>query len=310
MSETQKCRARLIQFCKGNGIDVGYGGDPICPSAITCDLPHPYTKVGQTPQNLSGDARNLYWFSDNVLDYVYSSHLLEDFEDTCNVLKEWLRVIKPGGHLILYCPDEKIYSEHCKKTGQDIKINYSHKIKEFSLEYVKNILKNFEHIEIVHEKPLVDIYSFELVVRKKDVREKNGYEGKYSPLSFDSSKVVSKTSAGFVDIVEPERVSKDALIHMGGWAYDPQKKVHAEGVVIVCDGKQLLISPNMGLQREDVAKALKNEKLTTTGWDVGFKASIIGKGTHRLEAYALVSDGTFIPLKYKGKTACDVEVVD
>lgn len=82
MSETSKCRERLKKFCIGYGLDIGYGGDPIIPGAITVDLAIPYTKVGDAPLNLGGDARNLYWFADNSLDYVYSSHLLEDFDAT------------------------------------------------------------------------------------------------------------------------------------------------------------------------------------------------------------------------------------
>jgi len=163
--EPSKCRERLKHFCIGNGLDLSYGGDPILPSAITVDLPRPYTHVGNGPLHLAGDARDLYWFRNNVLDYVYSSHLLEDFENTYDVLKEWLRVIKPGGYLILYCPDELTYREHCRKTGQSY--NYSHKIKDFSLKYVKKILTDrFVNIKIVHENPLVDEYSFELVVQK------------------------------------------------------------------------------------------------------------------------------------------------
>lgn len=165
MSETSKCRERLKRYCAGSGLDIGYGGDPIVPSAIAVDLPEPYVKVGNSPLNLGGDARDLYWFKDEVFDYVYSSHLLEDFEDTRIVLKEWLRVIKPGGYLILFCPDEQIYRAHCKKIGQSY--NCSHKIDNFSLNYVKKILvDNFVNIEIVHENPLIDDYSFEIVVRK------------------------------------------------------------------------------------------------------------------------------------------------
>ena len=165
MSETSNCRDRLIKYCQGYGIDIGYGGDAITPSAITMDLPMPYTKVGIHPLNLGGDARNLYWFNSNALDYVFSSHLLEDFEDTEGVLREWIRVLKVGGYLVLFLPDEQIYREHCKRTGQDY--NLSHKINDFSLAYVRKIvLAKFPDIEIVHENPLVDKYSFELVARK------------------------------------------------------------------------------------------------------------------------------------------------
>jgi predicted SAM-dependent methyltransferase len=166
MSETPNCRNRLIKYCQGYGLDLGYGGDPITPSAITVDLPIPYAHVGNHPLNLGGDARNIYWFKDNVLDYVFSSHLLEDFENTEEVLREWIRVLKVGGYLVLFCPDEQIYHEHCRKTGQDY--NLAHKISNFSLAYVKKILlEKFPDMEIVHENPLIDVYSFEIVARKR-----------------------------------------------------------------------------------------------------------------------------------------------
>ncbi len=167
-SETSKARPRLSKFCQGNGIDLGYGGDPIVPTVITMDLPRPYTKLGDHPQNLAGDARDLYWFRNNVLDYVYSSHLLEDFppQEIAAVLREWLRVIKVGGVLALYGPDEQAYRAHCKRTGQDY--NPSHKIDDFGLKYLKKVLEqNLQGAySIVHEIELIDNYCFDLVVRK------------------------------------------------------------------------------------------------------------------------------------------------
>ena len=163
-SETSLCRKRLKKYCIGNGVDLGYGGDPIVPEAITVDLPRPYRNAGNAPLNIRGDAADLYWFKDAVLDYVYSAHLLEDFIDTKKILEEWLRVLKPGGYLVLYCPDEKKYREHCKKTGQEY--NQNHKIENFSLEYVLRILKGIGGFEIVHSNPHCEKYSFELVIKK------------------------------------------------------------------------------------------------------------------------------------------------
>ena len=40
------------------------------------------------------------------------------------------------------------------------------KIEDFSLDWLKGILNQFRGVEIIHENPLVDDYSFELVVRK------------------------------------------------------------------------------------------------------------------------------------------------
>jgi predicted SAM-dependent methyltransferase len=170
-SETSLCRERLKKFCAGCGLDIGYGGDPILPSAITVDMPSPYTTVGDAPLNLAGDARDLRWFRDGTLDYVFSSHLLEDFkpDETRHVLLEWLRVIRTGGHLVIYCPDERVYSEHCRKTGQEY--NKSHSIPDFGLEYLKGIVGGMEGVRVVHEAPHVDIYSFELVLMKTGTTE-------------------------------------------------------------------------------------------------------------------------------------------
>src|SRR3954451_8769285 len=67
-SETSKCRARLAPHCTRYGVDLGPGGDPITPHAIRVDLPQPYSHVGSLPVQLGGDAENLYWFRDGVLD--------------------------------------------------------------------------------------------------------------------------------------------------------------------------------------------------------------------------------------------------
>lgn len=164
VSETSKCRERLSLYCRGNGLDLGFGGDPITLSAIRMDFPSPYANVGPYPVQLAGTAENLIWFKDNVLDYIYSSHLLEDFYNTEAVLREWLRVLKPGGLLIIYCPDEQRFRKHCKDTGQPY--NPAHVHDFFSLGYVKQILSEINQTKVVHEKDFVDIYSWELVCEK------------------------------------------------------------------------------------------------------------------------------------------------
>ena len=163
-SETSKCRARLRPFCVGCGLDIGPGGDPICDSAIRIDLAEPYSHVGKYSVQLTGDASQLSWFRDGVLDYVYSSHVLEDFADTEKVLCEWLRVLKPGGRLVLFCPDEQAFRNHCRETGQPY--NPAHKHADFSIERVRNFLARIGSASIVHEVPLIDKYSWELVCVK------------------------------------------------------------------------------------------------------------------------------------------------
>ena len=133
-------------------------------------MPRPYSDVGQKPVQLGGDAGRLVWFADDVLDFVFSSHLLEDFVDVKAAVAEWLRVLKPGGRLIIFCPDEQVYRKHCAATGQPYNEHHVHA--DFSLAFVKRELAatGIPHT-ILHENPLIDVYSWEIVV-EKDVSPK------------------------------------------------------------------------------------------------------------------------------------------
>lgn len=168
-SETSKCRARLAPYCTGYGADLGFGGDPITETAIRIDMPTPYTAVGRYPVQLGGDAGDLCWFRDGVLDYIFSSHLLEDFVDTKAALREWLRVIKPGGRLVIFCPDEQRFRAHCERTGQPY--NPAHKHAHFSITYILGLLAELGGTEVEYRNDDVDLYSWDLVVRKTAPQE-------------------------------------------------------------------------------------------------------------------------------------------
>lgn len=160
MSETSSAREYLQRFCQGKvGLDLGFGGDPIRYDAITIDL-NPITRP-----TIIGDASKLHWFSDDSVDFVYSSHLLEDFDDVGAVLDEWMRVLKPWGNLVLFLPDQKSYVAHCKQHG--VTPNQDHKHAGFGLKYV--LLQLGKYVEnVVHvESPVTyNPYSFALVVKK------------------------------------------------------------------------------------------------------------------------------------------------
>lgn len=112
--EASKARKHNIdEFIRGNGLDLGCAINKVKPDCIGIDLETyekrfpEYLKFGNV--NLIGDVTNLYWFRDNVFDFVFSSHTLEDIQDTEKTLKEWIRVIKCGGCLILYLPHRDYY---------------------------------------------------------------------------------------------------------------------------------------------------------------------------------------------------------
>ena len=169
LSETDKVRDVLSRFCKGDGLDLGFGGSAIMPTAITVDMEHgPYTNLNGDPQHLHGDARDLYWFQNDSLDYVYSSALLEDFEphSMLSVLKEWLRVIRPGGNLILYLPDEQAYQNYCASIGEVS--NPGHQNPDLNLEWFKENMVAHLDVEVIHQEKLSGEYMFEIVLRKKE----------------------------------------------------------------------------------------------------------------------------------------------
>jgi SAM-dependent methyltransferase len=155
----------LAPFCVGYGADLGFGGDPISDAAVRIDYPNPYAHTGMYPVQLGGDASRLRWFADGVLDYVYSSHLLENFQDTKGILFEWLRVLKPGGHLILFCPDQQVYETYCRTHGKEPNPHHAHA--DFSLRKVQQILSEIDATEEIHSRDIVDDYSWELVVAKR-----------------------------------------------------------------------------------------------------------------------------------------------
>ncbi len=167
MGETNVNRIILSPYCKGLGLDLGFGGDAIVKNAITFDMPIPYTNVGLDKQIMRGDCRNLSMFCDESLDYIYHSHLIEDFvwKDIIPIIWEWRRVLKYGGLLITCAPDEQIYSNYCKKNNHPY--NMAHKNKDFSLEAFKSqIIENTGSWEALYECSLINTYSWHLVLKK------------------------------------------------------------------------------------------------------------------------------------------------
>jgi predicted SAM-dependent methyltransferase len=104
-------------------------------------------------------------FNDNIFDYVYSSHLLEDFENTEEVLIEWVRILKKDGYLILNLPDQKRYIECCNKNNA--KTNPNHKI-DMNFSYLDSIAKKL-NLELIKHIPVHGEYSFLTVYKKINI---------------------------------------------------------------------------------------------------------------------------------------------
>ena len=95
------------RYFVGDGIDIGCGPDSIAQYAEQFPLMRSI-KNWDLPD---GDAQYLQTVSDNSLDFVHSSHCLEHMVDPKESLKHWLRVLKPGGHMVIVIPDEDLYEQ-------------------------------------------------------------------------------------------------------------------------------------------------------------------------------------------------------
>lgn len=135
-SETDKVRHLVLPYCSGKGCDVGFGGNKIkrkdCDSI---DLPIPYTIVGRDKLDIKCDIMNQEIpVPDNTYDYVYTSHLIEDFVDTLDGLKKFVRVLKSGGNLILVFPDQGVYEGYCKARNEPPNPHHIHA--EMGMQYM------------------------------------------------------------------------------------------------------------------------------------------------------------------------------
>jgi predicted SAM-dependent methyltransferase len=107
MRETSKCqrmrkdRGDFNEFLKGNGIDIGCGDDCL---KVESGAVRPWDVK-------DGDAQLMTGVPDGELDFVYSSHCMEHIRDVRETLTNWIRILKPGGHLYIVVPDYILYEK-------------------------------------------------------------------------------------------------------------------------------------------------------------------------------------------------------
>lgn len=133
-SETSKYLALTVPYCKGCGLDIASQGSPVVPWAWQFDLPHAefaHYNAGGSPRGpiqLRGHAHQLP-VETGSLDFVYSSHLLEDYprERWPEIMAEWSRPLKSGGYLIVLVPERERWaaaiargqSPNCSHSGPE-----------------------------------------------------------------------------------------------------------------------------------------------------------------------------------------------
>lgn len=109
MAETKKAYERRIKegwfdaYVKGDVIDIGVG------RIDTHDGADPLTPTCDTWDKDNGDATFMAVVPNEVYDTVYTSHLIEHLTDPLTAIRNWFRILKPNGHLIICAPDRDAY---------------------------------------------------------------------------------------------------------------------------------------------------------------------------------------------------------
>ena len=97
----------MTRWIVGDGIDIGCGPDPL----TRLGFYFPLMRSVREWDLPDGDACFMAGVAGNQFDFVHSSHCLEHLTDPATALQNWIRICKPGGHLIITVPEEDLYEQ-------------------------------------------------------------------------------------------------------------------------------------------------------------------------------------------------------
>lgn len=124
------------------GLHIGAGNEKI-EGLINCDFYNPNA-------DMKVNATDLKMFPDNSIDLIENHHMIEhlSFKEAEKAFKEWSRVLKPRGFLVITCPD--ITKVAIKWLEYSI-INYIHPVPA-RLDYIlKMFVGSQEHDGMYHK---------------------------------------------------------------------------------------------------------------------------------------------------------------
>lgn len=162
--ECGKIRWDTVPYTRGLGLDIGCGPMKLWPQCIGLDNRKDtgMFNIQMNPDITIPDACDIPLFASNTFDYVFSSHTLEHIPDHKKALKEWWRLVKDGGHLLLYLPHKNLYPNIGKEGA-----NPDHK-HDFLPEDIISAMKDIGGWDLVEneERDQDNEYSFFQVYKK------------------------------------------------------------------------------------------------------------------------------------------------
>lgn len=151
----------ILKYIDGRGADIGCGAYKIHPDAIGVDVTpggqrgNAGSQAGMTSQAQVTIENIKTPFTDGQLDYVCARHVIEHIVNPLAAIKEWLRILKYGGVLVIAAPDEDVID--------GIPLDPSHKhamTVEFIEEMIKSLGVSYDIVEVKK-----DHISFVMAVR-------------------------------------------------------------------------------------------------------------------------------------------------
>lgn len=208
--EASKVRFDVLPWCAQGGLDVGCGPKKVWPTMVGVDscIDTALFGIPMAPDMRVKDAAKLPMFASDFMPCVFSSHLLEHIEDYPAALREWWRLIKPGGTLVLYLPHRDLYPN----IGQPG--------------------SNPDHKHDFVEQDIIDVFALAMPDWSLLVNEKRDQGYEYSFLQ-----VWRKEAPGTGQHHpwrEPKPAKTAAIVRLGGngdalWSASVARHLHAEG---------------------------------------------------------------------------------
>lgn len=155
---------------KGHVIDVGCGDDVLDKNAF------PNIESVEPFDLKDGDAQKIAELrKENYYDVVHSSQCLEHMKDVNEALKNWIKITKPGGHLVITVPDFNLYEQGYWPSLYNHDHKFTFTIKDEGIARDDHIvlsdwLKGFEDVKVLSLKLIDTNYNYEL----KDVDQTRG----------------------------------------------------------------------------------------------------------------------------------------
>jgi SAM-dependent methyltransferase len=182
----------VTRYFKGTGIDIGGFPDPL---SLYTEF-FPLIESVRIWDLMDGDAELMHLVGDDEFDFVVSSHCLEHLQDPYIGLKNWFRILKPEGHLVVTIPEEDLYEQGTWPSNKNLDHKWSFTVwKENS--WAPRSVNILTLLQSLGEK--ADIRSIRV--------EDSGY--RYSVPSFDQT--LTPTAESAIEFIIRKKTSEEVI---------------------------------------------------------------------------------------------------